>query len=126
MNIEQIESELEKIINEYKNTLFPKRYISDARYIQLTKDLEYLNAIKEKKAQEEQQREKFSFNMNQQRFDELPKEIQDILVQANYNYLLDPDNILNWYPSAKTEIADKVMLERINVVKKYIEQQKNN
>ena len=58
--------------------------------------------------------------MNQERFESLSKEIQIMILEENYDYLKDPDNILNWYPQKRTEFSNKVMETRLKSIKDLI------
>lgn len=45
---------------------------------------------------------------------------QNIIIEEKYDYLKDPNNILNWYPQRQTEFSNKVMKTRIKIIKNFI------
>ena len=95
MTIKEIEIEMNKIIDNYKHTLYPEWYICDNAYMKL---LESHKLLVENDKKQHIPKEVDPYRMNKQRFNELPEDIRKLLLEANYNYQRDPDDILNFYP----------------------------
>jgi len=108
-----IKKELEKIKAEFSNTLWPKRYISDEDYRYYNLELSRLNRerktlIKEHKLPyERMHKNKF------ENFNSLPQRAKELLKEHDYDIAADKENILNFYHSADTVLAQTVMEIRL-------------
>ena len=119
MNLQDIEKEIVEIQKEYSKTDFPKGYMRDTEYIKLkTKKQEMIQKKKDEKILHKEleliKKEKQEF------FNELPDEAKKLLSDYNYDIFLDSDNILSFYPSKDTPLANKVMNIRLLPIKQKI------
>lgn len=113
--IKDIKKQLLVIIDDYSKTLFPKRYISDDKYIKLNKEL------KEFKEHLEVQKNKSSnikYKKDTSNFDSLSDNVKKMIVNANYDLEIDKDNIINFHHKTnQSELSDKVMTARLKEFK---------
>lgn len=121
-----IKKRMKEIEQAYKNTFFPKRYLSDVEYIKLKHKLrDITNPIEEKVIEEKKEQKINLINSDlykkdkQEFFDELPSEAKKVLIDANYDIFLDKDNILSFYPKPETFLSEKVMKIRLKHIKSF-------
>jgi len=112
MNKYTIEKRMIEIQKEYSKTDYPKKYMRDNEYIKLKNQKRMIieQEINEQKLQKELE---LSRKEKQESFNNMPDEVKKLLSDHKYNIFLDPDNILSFYPSKDTPLANKIMNMRL-------------